>query len=47
MMTTFFREGKFQHKCSICKEFLFTCPVIHPDTARLWKTSFHKVQPPP
>jgi hypothetical protein len=32
---TFFREGKFQHKCSICKETPFTCPVIHPDTARL------------
>jgi hypothetical protein len=35
VMTTFFREGKFQHKCSICKETPFTCPVIHPVTARL------------
>ena len=34
-LITFFREGKFQHKCSICKETPFTCPVIHPDTARL------------
>ena len=34
-LITFFREGKLQHKCSICKETPFTCPVIHPDTARL------------
>jgi hypothetical protein len=34
VLMTFFREGKFQHKCSICKETPFTCPVIHPDTAR-------------
>jgi hypothetical protein len=32
---TFFREGKFQHKCSICAETPFTCPVIHPKTAQL------------
>jgi hypothetical protein len=30
---TFLREGKFQHKCSICRETLFSCPVIHPDRA--------------
>jgi phage FluMu protein Com len=34
VLMTFFREGKFQHKCSFCKETPFTCPVIHPDTAR-------------
>ena len=34
-LITFFREGKFQHKCSICKETPFTCPVIYPNTARL------------
>src|SRR5215207_1551614 len=26
VLTTFFREGKFQHQCSICKETPFTCP---------------------
>ena len=35
VLITFFREGKFQHKCSIRKETPFTCPVIHPHTARL------------
>jgi hypothetical protein len=35
LLTTFLREGKFQHKCSICQETPFTCPVIHPHTARL------------
>ncbi len=27
---TFFKEGKLKHKCSVCKESPFTCPVIHP-----------------
>ena len=27
---TFFKEGKLKHKCSICKEAPFTCPVFHP-----------------
>ena len=35
ILMTFLREGKFQHKCSICSETPFTCPVIHPETARL------------
>jgi hypothetical protein len=35
VLMTFLREGKFEHKCSICKETPFTCPVIHPKTARL------------
>jgi hypothetical protein len=35
VLTPFFREGKFQHQCSICKETPFTCPVVHPKTARL------------
>jgi hypothetical protein len=35
VLTTLFREGKFQHQCSICKETPFTCPVVHPKTARL------------
>lgn len=28
-MKTFFREGKFQHKCSTCAQDAFTCPVSH------------------
>jgi hypothetical protein len=35
VLSTFFREGKFQHKCSICNETPFSCPVIHPITAGL------------
>lgn len=35
VLTTFVREGKLQHNCSICKETPFTCPVVHPKTARL------------
>lgn len=27
---TFFKEGKLKHKCSVCKESPFTCPVFHP-----------------
>jgi len=29
-ITTFFSEGKWKHKCSVCKESPFTCPVFHP-----------------
>lgn len=27
---TLFKEGKLKHKCSICKDSPFTCPVSHP-----------------
>ena len=27
---TLFVDGKLKHKCSVCKESPFTCPVIHP-----------------
>ena len=27
---TFLKEGKLKHKCSVCKESPFTCPVVHP-----------------
>jgi hypothetical protein len=27
---TLFKEGKLKHKCSICKDSPFTCPVFHP-----------------
>ena len=27
---TFFKEGKLKHKCSVCKETPFICPVFHP-----------------
>ena len=27
---TLFKEGKLKHKCSVCKESPFTCPVFHP-----------------
>ena len=27
---TFFREGKWKHKCSVCKNTPYTCPVFHP-----------------
>jgi hypothetical protein len=30
MLTSFAREGKWQHKCSICKQRAFSCPVVHP-----------------
>jgi|SRR5581483_2496151 len=29
-ITTFVREGKLQHRCSICREKPFKCPVPHP-----------------
>jgi len=29
-ITTFAREGKLKHKCSICAEKPFKCPVFHP-----------------
>lgn len=29
-IVTLFKEGKWKHKCSVCKESPFTCPVIHP-----------------
>ncbi len=29
-LTTFFKEGKLKHKCSVCKESPFTCPLSHP-----------------
>jgi hypothetical protein len=29
-LTTFFKEGKWKHKCSVCKDSPFTCPVYHP-----------------
>jgi len=29
-IVTLLKEGKLQHKCSICKEKPFKCPVFHP-----------------
>ena len=29
-LTGFVSEGKWQHKCSICKQHVFICPVSHP-----------------
>ena len=29
-LTSFVREGMWQHKCSICKQRSFSCPVVHP-----------------
>jgi len=29
-ITTLFKEGKLKHKCSVCKESPFTCPISHP-----------------
>ena len=29
-ITTLFKEGKLKHKCSVCKESPFTCPLPHP-----------------
>jgi hypothetical protein len=31
---TFFREGKWKHKCSVCKDSPYTCPVFHPSPTR-------------
>jgi hypothetical protein len=28
-LKTFFKEGKLQHKCSVCAQNAFTCPVSH------------------
>lgn len=28
-LTTFFKEGRLQHKCSVCEESPFSCPVAH------------------
>lgn len=28
-LATFFKEGKFQHKCSICERERSSCPVAH------------------
>ena len=28
-MTTLLKEGKLKHKCSVCKDSPFTCPVFH------------------
>ena len=32
-METLFKEGKFKHKCSICKDSPYTCPVFHPTSS--------------
>ena len=29
-LETFFREGKWKHKCSVCKDTPYTCPILHP-----------------
>ena len=29
-METLFKEGKFKHKCSICKDSPYACPICHP-----------------
>ena len=29
-METLLKEGRLEHKCSICKQSPFTCPVLHP-----------------
>jgi hypothetical protein len=31
VLKTFFTEGKWKHKCSVCAQRPFTCPVVHPD----------------
>ena len=28
-IVTLFKEGKFHHKCSICEQEAFTCPISH------------------
>lgn len=30
VIETLFKEGKWKHKCSICKDSPYTCPVVHP-----------------
>lgn len=32
-LTTLATEGKLQHKCSICTQKPFKCPVFHPDAS--------------
>ena len=27
---TLFQEGKWKHRCSVCKDSPYTCPVVHP-----------------
>lgn len=34
-LETFAREGQWKHKCSICKESPFSCPVVHPRPSKL------------
>lgn len=31
VLKTFFTEGKWQHKCTVCAQKPFTCPVVHPE----------------
>lgn len=31
VLMTFAREGKLKHKCSVCAQKPFKCPVFHPD----------------
>ena len=30
VIETLFKEGNWKHKCSVCKDSPFTCPVFHP-----------------
>lgn len=30
VIETLFKEGKWKHKCSVCKDSPYTCPVFHP-----------------
>lgn len=29
-LETLFKEGKLKHKCSLCKDSPYTCPIFHP-----------------
>lgn len=29
-LVTLFKEGKLQHKCSLCEQSPFSCPLSHP-----------------
>lgn len=29
-LTTFFHEGQLQHKCSVCSQSPYRCPLSHP-----------------
>jgi hypothetical protein len=33
-LATFFKEGKLQHKCSVCAQDGYSCPLIHPAPMR-------------